>query len=149
MPDGIDTGGGGSVGGSVGAGKDFVGRDGVTNNFVAAASNDDRRLSDLIWEDLREVKARISQIESFLAGKLGEPGLTQQVREARAEINRIEKEIELVDMMDARLAKLESLLTGYTQNNVTLDKYVFLAVMVLLVVAIPVTFLMVWFGRGG
>lgn len=114
-----------------------------------AGGNLEKRLSDHIWQEIREVKERVKAIETFLAGSpLGEPGLTQQVREARSEIRRIEKEIELVDLMDQRLEKLEALLTGYTRNNVTVDKWVFLAVVGLLFVAIPVTFLVIWLGRG-
>lgn len=156
MAEEIHTGGGGAVGRDVETGKDFVGRDSITNNFNAAPG-DERRLSDRLWGELSEAKTRIKAIEQFLAGSpLGEPGLTAQVREVKANIKRIEKEIEVVDAFDdrldafdQRLKNVESLLVGYTRNNVSLDKWVFLSVMALLFVAIPVTFAIVWFGRGG
>jgi len=156
VSDGINTGGGGSVGRDVEAGKDFVGRDAITNNFNAPAHHE-RRLSDLLWDELTEAKQRIKAIEQFLAGSpLGEPGLTAQVRELKANLRRMDEKVEVVavfedrlDLFDDRLKNMESLLIAYTRKNVSIDKWVYLATVVLLLVAIPATFLILYLDRGG
>ena len=115
-----------------------------------AGGNIEKRLSDHIWQELQEAKQRIKAIETFLAGSpLGEPGLTSQVRDVKADIKRIEREIELVEKLDARLEVLENMLRGYARNSLTVDKYVFYAVLLLLFLAIPSAFVLIWLGRAG
>ena len=105
------------------------------------------RLADHIWHELEEVKDRIKAIETFLRGtELGEPGLTAQVRGVKDDIKRIEREIELVDVLDSRLDKLDSrldTLEGMLSYNAKtqIPIYLFYAVLLLLALAVAVTFL--------
>ena len=105
------------------------------------------RLSDHIWQELKEVKDRIKAIETFLSGTaLGEPGLTAQVRGVKDDIKRIEHEIELVDVLDSRLDKLDSrldtlegMLSYSTRTQASV--YIFYAVIILLAAAVAIAFL--------
>jgi hypothetical protein len=105
------------------------------------------RLSDHIWQELKEVKDRIKAIETFLSGTvLGEPGLTAQVRGVKDDIRRIEREIELVDVLDSRLDKLDSrldtlegMLSYSTRTQASV--YIFYAVIILLAAAVAIAFL--------
>lgn len=134
---------------NIGTEQGSLDRSPVTIGDVAGG-NIEKRLADHIWQELQEAKQRIKAIETFLAGSpLGEPGLTSQVREVKADIKRIEREIELVEKLDARLEVLENMLRGYARNSLTVDKYVFYAVLTLLFLAIPATFILIWLGRAG
>lgn len=112
------------------------------------------RLSDHIWQELKEVKDRIKAIETFLSGTvLGEPGLTAQVRGVKDDIRRIEREIELVDVLDSRLDKLdtrldtlEGMLNYSTRTQASV--YMFWAVLILLVMAVAVAFLVTYGAKG-
>lgn len=113
-------------------------------------------LTQRLWDELTDAKQRIRTIEQYIAGSpLGEPGLTLQVRELKADLKRIENVIGLatalddrIASMEARMANVEAILLNYTRNNVSIDKWVFLAVVALLFLAIPATFLLIWLGRG-
>lgn len=112
------------------------------------------RLSDHIWQELKEVKDRIKAIETFLSGTaLGEPGLTAQVRGVKDDIKRIEREIELVDVLDSRLDKLDSrldtlegMLSYSTRTQASV--YMFYAVLILLAAAVAIAFLVTNAARG-
>lgn len=112
------------------------------------------RLSDHIWQELKEVKDRIKAIETFLSGTaLGEPGLTAQVRGVKDDIKRIEHEIELVDVLDSRLDKLDSrldtlegMLSYSTRTQASV--YMFYAVLILLAAAVAIAFLVTNAARG-
>lgn len=112
------------------------------------------RLSDHIWQELKEVKDRIKAIETFLSGTaLGEPGLTAQVRGVKDDIKRIEHEIELVDVLDSRLDKLdnrldtlEGMLSYSTRTQASV--YMFYAVLILLAAAVAIAFLVTNAARG-
>jgi hypothetical protein len=107
-------------------------------------------LTQRILDELSDAKQRIRTIEQYIGGsQLGEPGLTIQVKDLKADIRRIEKEVEFAAALDARIANMEALLISYTRNNVSIDKWVFLAVVGLLFLAIPAVFLILWLGRGG
>lgn len=108
------------------------------------------QLSQRLWEELSDAKSRIRTIEQYIGGStLGEPGLTIQVKELKADLKRIEKDVEFAAALDARIANIEALLLQYTRNNVSIDKYVFLAVVGLLFLAIPAAFIFVLVTRGG
>jgi len=112
------------------------------------------RLSDHIWQELKEVKDRIKAIETFLSGTaLGEPGLTAQVLGVKDDIKRIEREIELVDVLDSRLDKLDSrldtlegMLSYSTRTQASV--YMFYAVLILLAAAVAIAFLVTNAARG-
>lgn len=93
-----------------------------------------------LYEELNEAKQRIRTIEQYIAGSaLGEPGLTIQIKELKAELKRVD-----AAALDTRIANIEALLLQYTRNNVSIDKYVFMAVVALLFLAIPAVFLFLW-----
>lgn len=112
------------------------------------------RLSNHIWQELKEVKDRIKAIETFLSGTaLGEPGLTAQVRGVKDDIKRIEREMELVDVLDSRLDKLDSrldtlegMLSYSTRTQASV--YMFYAVLILLAAAVAIAFLVTNAARG-
>ena len=113
---------------------------------------------DHIWREIRDVKDRLRAIEIFLAGSpLGEPGLTSQVREIKHEIDRIEREVSMIDAMDARMARFEAILNRYDPmwrsmeasyaSRINIPMYLFYAVLLLLLLSIVVGFAVVWAGR--
>lgn len=124
-----------------------------------AGGNIEKRLSDTLWEEVREIKQRVKTIEGFLAGSLGEPGLTGQVRGIKDDLRRVERQIEIIEAFDTRLDKFETILNRYEPmwrameasyaNQVTIPVYVFYGVMVLLCLSIPSVFLFLWLTRGG
>lgn len=96
-----------------------------------------------LYDELNEAKQRIRTIEQYIAGSaLGEPGLTIQIKELKAELKRVD-----AAALDTRIANIEALLLQYTRNNVSIDKYVFMAVVALLFLAIPAVFLFLWLAR--
>lgn len=129
-----------------------IGKGGADSALIARIvdeiNNTQARIRAIEQHDLIELKERTRTIEQYIAGSaLGEPGLTLHIKELKADIKRIETDLEAA--VNTRIANMEALLIHYTRNNVSIDKWVFLGVVALLFLAIPATFLFVWISRGG
>lgn len=150
---------------NVGTEGSSLDRSNITVGDVAGG-NIDRRLSDHFSDRLKEVEREIKEIKSFLAGSsMGEPGLTQRVNEALSKIRAMEKDLDMLDVIDERLDKQEDLfkelrniLTAYQpmleemrmtyRSKAPIPVGVLYAVTVLLFLAVLIVYWAVWVGRG-
>lgn len=117
-----------------------------------------KRIVDLIWSEIQDVKIRLKAVEIFLAGSLGEPGLTGQVGRIKDDIRRIERAIEILKALDDKTDRFADALNRYDpmwrameasySSKVNVPVYVFYGVMFLLVVSIVVTALIIGSSRG-
>ena len=121
-------------------------------------SGKDLRIGDQIYAELQDVKTRLKAVETYLIGNLGEPGLTGQVARIKEDVKRIEREIEMVDVLDSRLDKLDEILRHYDPmwsamersytSKVTLPVYVFYAITVVLIASVILVIIAVFYSRG-
>lgn len=110
MADEIKTGGGAATEGSVGSGRDFVGRDIITNNYDGGREYGERRFADIIWDEIRDIKRRVGAIEEAIKGSTLEDGLRAQVKGLKDSLRSTERKIELVDTFDSRIEHIEELI---------------------------------------
>lgn len=119
--------------------------------------------SDHVYERIKELEREVREIRSFLAGSpLGEPGLTAKVNDALGKIKALEKEVDLLELLDRRLDKQEELLQKLDvllmtyqpmlqemqatyRTKLPVSIAVFYGTIIILFIA---TFLVVYLGRG-
>lgn len=149
---------------NVGTEGSSLDRSNITVGDVAGG-NIDKRLSDHFYDRLKDLEREVKEIKAFLAGSsLGEPGLTQRVNDALTKIKRLEKDIDMLDVIDDRLDRQEELfkelrnmLTLYQpmleemrmtyRSKAPIPVGVLYAITVLLFLAVLVVYWLAWSGR--